>query len=66
MSFLIRGTLLELQTGIVDGLEKLAGALEEERARSSAPRSSGRKLKYSPQGVCRRLPLFSWNMRNSA
>ena len=35
--FLVRGTLLELQTGIVDGLEKLPGALEEESAKLRTP-----------------------------
>jgi hypothetical protein len=35
--FLVRGTLLELQTGIVDGLEELAGALKKERAKLRTP-----------------------------
>ena len=34
--FLVRGTLFELQTGIVDGLKKLAGALKKERAKLRA------------------------------
>jgi hypothetical protein len=30
--FVIRGTLLELETGIINGLQKLAGALKKETA----------------------------------
>jgi len=40
--FLVCGTLFELQTGIVNGLEKLAGALKEERAKLRT-RSSGKE-----------------------
>src|ERR1700746_3984068 len=35
--FLIRGTLFELQTGIIDGLEKLARALKEESPKLRTP-----------------------------
>jgi len=35
--FLVRWTLFELQTGIVDGLEKISGALKEESAKLRTP-----------------------------